>query len=306
MFIHISKSETGSNIGSCGALVNYLEKENRLVENISDSEKWFNGRSKDILPHEVRMAIDANIAKLSRDDGKFYLINISPSQKEIAFLLERFGEQEAKFQLKEFALKVMDAYAKNFHRERINGQADLLWFAKWEKNRYYGHQDNAVISGQKKRGELKEGHQFHIQIIVSRKDITNKIKLSPQNTSRGRNKSHSQKLGQFDRRAFKESGELLFDKMFSYDRGLKETFQFSNSVKNGNLQERRQVDRILQFSKGRDELGADIFRDLFAGKSQALDMVANLLSGTSLPSEGMERSLTRRRKKRKGKRIGRS
>ncbi|WP_156305783.1 DUF5712 family protein [Sphingobacterium endophyticum] len=306
MFINISKSETGSNTGSCGALVNYLEKENRLVENLSESEKWFNGHSGAILPHEVRMAIDANIAKLSRDDGKFYLINISPSQKEIAFLLERFGEPGAKLQLKEFAGKVMDAYARNFHREGIGGQADLLWFAKWEKNRYYGHQDKAVIRGEKLRGEIKEGHQFHIQIIVSRKDITNRIKLSPQNTSRGRNKSHSQKLGQFDRKAFKESGELLFDRMFSYDRGLKETFKFSNGLKNGNLQERRQIDRILQFSKGRDELGADSFRELFAGKSQALDLVANLLSDTSLASEGMERSLQRRRKKRKGKRIDRS
>ena len=306
MFINISKSETGSNTGSCGALVNYLEKENRLVENLSDSEKWFNGNSDAIFPHEVRMAIDTNIAKLSRADGKFYLINISPSQKEIAFLLERFGEQKTKLQLKEFAVKVMDAYARNFQRDGINGQADLLWFAKWEKNRYYGHQDKEVINGQKKHGELKEGHQFHIQIIVSRKDITNKIKLSPQNTSRGKNKSHSQKLGQFDRRAFKESGELLFDKLFSYNRGLKEAFQFSNSVKNGSLQERRQIDRILQFSKGRDELGADSFRDLIAGKSQAMDLDANLLSVETVPSEGMERSLSIWRKKRKGKRLGRS
>ncbi|MFZ4263647.1 DUF5712 family protein [Sphingobacterium sp. HJSM2_6] len=97
--------------------MNYLEKENRLVENLSESEKWFNRNSDAILPHEVRMAIDANVAKLSRADGKFYLINISPSQKEITFLLERFGEQEAKLQLKKFAIKVMDAYAKNFHRE---------------------------------------------------------------------------------------------------------------------------------------------------------------------------------------------
>lgn len=306
MFIHISKSETGSNTGSCGALVNYLEKENRLVENLSESEKWFNGNSDAILPHEVRMAIDANVAKLSRVDGKFYLINISPSQKEIAFLLERFGDQEAKLQLKEFALKVMDAYAKNFYREGINGQADLLWFAKWEKNRYYGHQDKAVIRGDKMRGELKEGHQYHIQIIVSRKDITNKIKLSPQNTSRGRNKSHSQKLGQFDRRAFKESSELLFDKLFGYDRGLQETFQFSNSVKNGSLQERRQIDQVVQFAKGRDAWRADSFRELFAGKSQAIELVSDLLSVEIVSSEGMERSLTRRRKKRKGKRLGRS
>lgn len=306
MFINISKSETGTNTGSCGALVNYLEKENRLVSNISESEKWFNGNSNAILPHEVRMAIDANIAKLSRDDGKFYLINISPSQKEIAFLLERFGEQGAKLRLKEFAVKVMDAYAMNFHREGISGQANLLWFAKWEKNRYYGHRDKAVISGEKMRGELKEGHQFHIQIIVSRKDITNRIKLSPQNTSRGKNKSHSQKLGQFDRRAFKESGELLFDRMFSYDRGLKETFQFSNSIKNGSIKERRKIDHTLQFSISSDGLGADRFRELLFGKSSSMELISNLLSLDTVPSDGMESPFRRKRKRRRRKRLGRT
>ena len=306
MFIHITKSETGSNTGSCGALVNYLEKENRLIENLSDSEKWFNGHSGAILPHEVRMAIDANIAKLARVDGKFYLINISPSQKEIAFLLERFGELGAKLRLKEFAVKVMDAYARNFHREGISGQADLLWFAKWEKNRYYGHLDKAVIRGEKMRGELKEGHQFHIQVIVSRKDITNRIKLSPQNTSRGKNKSHSQKLGQFDRRAFKESGEVLFDKLFGYDRGLKETFRFSNGVKNGSLQERMQIDRALQFSKGRGDCSTAQFRDLFVGSSHSMDLVSDLFSVNSIQPEGMEKSFRRKRKRRKGKRLGKS
>lgn len=306
MFFHISKSETGSNTGSCGSLVNYLEKENMLIENLSDSERWFNGHSDAILPHQVRMAIDANIAKLSRNDGKFYLINISPSQKEIAFLLERFGEQGAKLRLKDFAVKVMDAYARNFHRDGVNGNSDLLWFGKWEKNRYYGHLDKAVVRGEKLRGELKEGHQFHIQIIVSRKDITNRVKLSPQNTSRGKNRSHSQKLGQFDRRAFKESGEVLFDKLFGYDRGLRETFRFSNGLKNGSLQERRQIDRVLQFSKGGDDCSAEKFRDLFVGKSQALDLVTDLFSVNPVQPEGMERSFRRKRKRRKGNRLGRS
>jgi len=107
-----------------------------MLENLSNSERWFNGHSSDILPHEIRVSIDANIPKLSQNESKFFLINISSSQKEIAFLLERFGEQGAKEQLKEFTVKLMDAYGKNFHREGIGGQADRLWLAKWEKNRY--------------------------------------------------------------------------------------------------------------------------------------------------------------------------
>src|SRR5690606_17951186 len=79
----------------------------------------------------------------------------------------------------------------------------------------------------------KEGRQMHVQIIVSRKDITNRIKLSPQNTSRGKNKAHSQKLGQFDRTAFKQSGETLFDELFDFERNLKDSLQYANTMKSG-------------------------------------------------------------------------
>ena len=74
---------------------------------------------------------------------------------------------------------------------------------------------------------------MHIQIIVSRKDISNTIKLSPQNTSKGKNKEHSQKLGQIDRTAFKQSGERVFDEYFSFERGLKDTLNYANTMKNG-------------------------------------------------------------------------
>ena len=96
----------------------------------------------------------------------------------------------------------MDAYAQNFKRTRIESSNDLLWYGKLEHNRYYHHTDEEVKQGIAKAGQAKTGEQMYIQIIVSRKDITNKIKLSPMNNSRGRNKQHSAKLGQFDRVTF--------------------------------------------------------------------------------------------------------
>lgn len=83
MYINITKSETGDNKGSSGALVHYLEKENRMKpENGMENkpERWFNGTDSDIKPHKVRMGIDRNVAKLGREDSKFFLINISPGQ----------------------------------------------------------------------------------------------------------------------------------------------------------------------------------------------------------------------------------
>lgn len=237
MYINITDSETANNKGSSGGLVHYLDKENRK-DLAKQPEYWFSQERSNILSNEVRPAIDNNIAKLSKGDAKFFLVNISPSQKEIAYLKEQYGEDGAKEQLKAYAASVMDEYAFNFKRPGIESGKDLLWFGKLENYRYYSHKDPEVKQGLKKRGERKDGEQMHIQVIVSRKDITNKIKLSPMNNSKGRNTEHSKKMGQFDRSAFKASGERVFDSKFGFERGLTETFRYVNAQKKGGFDER--------------------------------------------------------------------
>ncbi|TSD64082.1 molybdopterin-guanine dinucleotide biosynthesis protein MobB [Inquilinus sp. KBS0705] len=237
MFINISDSKEAANKGSSSGLVHYLEKENR-IEKKNQPEDWFNGKTVDIDPYQVMKTIDNNIAKLGKADAKFFLVNISPSQKEIAFLREQYGDDGVKSQLKGFAVRVMDAYAQNFKREGVNSHEDLVWFAKLENYRYYIYTDPEVKQGLKTRGDRKDGEQLHIQVIVSRKDATNTIKLSPMNNSRGKNEEHSKKMGQFDRVAFKQSGEGLFDSLFEFDRQLKETMAYANVQKNGSLNER--------------------------------------------------------------------
>jgi hypothetical protein len=180
MYINITDSETGNNKGSCTDLVEYLEKENRMQERQDEKrEYWFNDNSDHILPQEVRVRIDNNIAKLGKDDAKFFLINISPGQQELARLREQFGDQGMEEKLKEYAVKVMDAYAQNFKRPGINSSSDLLWYGKLEHYRYYGYADEDVKQGLANPGDPKPGEQMHVQVIVSRKDMTNKIKLSP-------------------------------------------------------------------------------------------------------------------------------
>jgi len=245
MFINISDKKEAQNKGSSAALVHYLEKENRTATK-QKPEKWFSGNKGLFDPHQVYRMIDCNIAKLGKNDAKFFLINISPSKKEIAFLQQRFGRDGAQLQLKNFATRVMDEYAKNFKREGISGQKDLLWFAKLERHRYYSHNDAEVKRGERQRGERKQGEQMHIQVIVSRKDITNRIKVSPQNTSRGKNQEHSKKMGQFDRLAFKQSGERLFDEMFGFERLPEDSMAYANTLKNGTLSEREEM--LSQFA----------------------------------------------------------
>ena len=237
MYINITDSETADNKGSSSNLVHYLDKENR-ADKENAPELWFNQVRENIASFEAMQTLDNNVAKLMRTEAKFFLVNISPSQKEIAFLKEKYGEEDAKEHLKAYVIKIMDEYALNFKRPGINSSKDLLWFGKLENHRYYSHKDPEVKQGLKKRGERKEGDQMHIQVIVSRKDITNKIKLSPMNKSKGRNAEHSQKMGQFDRSAFKQSGERVFDKEFGFERNLKDTFRYANEQKKGNLEQR--------------------------------------------------------------------
>ncbi|MGN7889456.1 DUF5712 family protein [Dyadobacter sp. 22481] len=279
MFINITDSKEANNKGSSGGLVHYLEKENRLDPK-QKVEHWFNGQQSGIRPYEVVSKIDNNIAKLGKTDAKFFLVNISPSQKEIAFLKKQYGEDGAKEQMKEFVASVMDAYARNFNRDGINSYQDLIWFAKLENYRYYGYNDPEVKQGIKMRGERKEGEQMHVQVIVSRKDATNKIKLSPMNTSRGKNAEHSKKMGQFDRVAFKQSGESLFDNKFGFDRLLKETLAYANIQKNGKQMQREQLD-VLTKASSRNYQSRSVVNELAQGISQHLFVnTADMLAET--------------------------
>jgi len=237
MFIQITDSATANNKGSSSGLVHYLDKENRMNSRV-EPELWFNQDRQQIQSHKAEKAIDNNIAKLSKTDAKFFLVNISPSQKEIAWLKEQYGEGGAKDQLKAYAVKMMDEYARNFKRTSVDSNKNLLWFGKLENHRYYSHKDKEVQQGLRQRGERKPGEQMHIQVIVSRKDITNKIKLSPMNNSKGLNAEHSLRMGQFDRSAFKQSGERVFDEQFKFDRKLDESFAYAKTRAKGSLEQR--------------------------------------------------------------------
>ena len=266
MYINITDSEKSNNKGSSGILVHYLDKECRLFPDVTE-KYWFNGHSSQMLSYEVKNAIDNNIAKLSKTDAKFFLINISPSQKEIAWLKEQHGELGRKA-FTAYAIKMMDEYARNFNRPGINSHKDLLWFARLENHRYYSHKDEQVKSGEKKAGQIKDGEQMHIQIIVSRKDITNRIKLSPMNKSRGRNKTHSKKMGEFNRSAFKASGERVFDQMFAFERPINQTYQYANMQKNGTIEQQLNLQKEIT-----TELAQTHLQEILLHDTSLLDML---------------------------------
>nr|WP_317045750.1 DUF5712 family protein [Avrilella dinanensis] len=243
---------------------------------------------------------------------------MSPSQKEIIYLKEQFGEKGAEEELKKYASSVMDTYARNFKRPGIESGKDLLWYGKLERYRYHHHTDEEVKKGIAQVGQPKEGEQMHIQIIVSRKDITNKIKLSPMNNSRGKNEKHSAKLGQFNRIAFKESGELLFDQMVDFDRMLKDSMNYALTMKNGNAEQKRAIHLLNQLENkliDADQQNAldtakDIYRNNHSDLEQLIDSIGNsavsilgaLLNSEPLMYENSEEQLPHYKKKKKRKR----
>ncbi|MCC9043306.1 DUF5712 family protein [Myroides sp. M-43] len=269
MFINITDSETGNNKGSSARLVAYLEKENKLKTDNAEKELWFTNGRFDVPHQEVRVELDNNVAKLCKTDDKFFLVNISPSEKEILFLKQKYGEDLLQQKLKEYATAVMDAYALNFKKDNVTSSKNLLWFGKLEHFRYHSNTDEKVKSGELSTGDIKEGEQMHVQIIVSRKDITNKIKLSPKNNSRGKNVEHSAKFGQFDNLDFKENSENIFDQMFNYQRALKEKLVYSVTMNNGSSEDKKSMSFLDQIEGNLNESSKKTYLDIMEDVSLA-------------------------------------
>jgi hypothetical protein len=87
-------------------MVEYLKKENSLKPEAVVQPGCY-----DLQLYEVRQGIDANTAKLKQSEAKFYLVNISLSQKE----LEHIGNDPQK--LKDYDRGVMAEYAANFQKD---------------------------------------------------------------------------------------------------------------------------------------------------------------------------------------------
>jgi len=144
------------------------------------------------------------------------------------------------FQVKEnqpFATKILQLKAdiRNIQEGRAEGNIKKMKKGITKLERQAPHQQNGkrIVQGMK-----KDGDQSHIHIIVSRKDASNSISLSPGSkykTSKVEMHGKMVKRG-FDRDAFFEKAEKTFDKTFGYKRNYAETYKAKKTfVKNPNL-----------------------------------------------------------------------
>lgn len=252
MVIKIQTSDkSNGNKGSSSALANYLEKEDLQQEKEAFDKGelpmprtgFFSNQNDGLMKSDVINAIDNNKKGLSKNDSKFYAINVAPSEKEQHHILKNITKKDissiddlSKKELKQYeaflknySRKAMNEYAAHFNRNGLKNGDQLLYFGKVEHQRHYKGNDIAVKNGLVKSGDKKQGLNSHIHIVVSRKDRDMKLKLSPLANDKGSkkcitNNKHVQRG--FDRNLFNAKAETLFDKNFNYERALSEKVEY--------------------------------------------------------------------------------
>lgn len=208
---------TYNNSGSSRQLANYLEHEDleRMEKGIY-TEGFFNLTEDNIYKSKVIKDIDVNIGQLMKTDAKFYAIHVSPSEKELRAMGNTEHEQ-AEAMKRYIREVIIPEYAKNFNKGL--SAEDIKFYGKihFSRNRSNNEQN------------------MHCHLIVSRKDQTNKKKLSPltnhKNTKKGVIK------GGFDRKTLFRQTEQGFDKLFGYNRPINESFEYYKTMKSGSISE---------------------------------------------------------------------
>ncbi len=187
--VHAPKSvPAGSNKGSAKGLINYLEKENKDKEN-GDREYFFSHKANLVEAKVAVESLDKNNKGIGKNDSKFFMVTINPSQSEQAYMLRGISgmgvedvheltpgqKEEFKVALRDYTRDVMDIYAQNFGRENVRDGNDLVYFAKIEESRTYKHYDRFVKENNAighriigARVELEEHRQNNSQEGVDR------------------------------------------------------------------------------------------------------------------------------------------
>lgn len=207
-----------ANSGSSEGLIHYLEHEDmERVKEGKEVEHFFSHDQNKVSSSEVVQAIDNNKKAIGKKDAKFFVITVSPSEKE----LQQIGKtpQERSDALKNYIRnEVMQKYAENFGKGL---QAkDIMYYGKIHHER-----------------NMKNEIDMHVHIVVSRKSLDKKMKLSPMTNHR--NTTKGQVKGGFDRKNFIQKSEEAFDTKFGFQRNYKQSFEYCNSMKNGTLQDRK-------------------------------------------------------------------
>ena len=235
---------TYNNSGSSRQLANYMEHEDlERMERGIFTEGFFNLTDDNIYKSKVIKDIDSNIGQLLKTDAKFYAIHVSPSEKELRAMGNT--EQEQAKAMKRYICEVfIPEYAKNFNKDL--SALDIKFYGKIHFDRSCS--DNEL--------------NMHCHLIVSRKDKSNKKKLSPltnhKNTTNGVIKSGFERVNLF------QQIEQGFDKLFNYNRQPTELFNYRNTMKNGSISKQLKQQELQSNERQTENNQASILEKSFS------------------------------------------
>ena len=214
----------GHNSGSCGGYASYLEHENieKAEAGMADQQiPFFDPYGRPVERKALVQSVDMNTTQLHRDDAKFYSVILSFSEDEIKSM--GGSRDEILASVHNVVERTMDQYAMNFHCDGVKSHADLKYYYTMHEYR------NGFTPG------------LHVHVIVSRKDATNRFKLSPMTNHRG-GSTGVIKRG-FDRDSFYRSCEKIFDKAMGFDRSPDQSYDYFNTMKHGSVEQREALIR---------------------------------------------------------------
>ena len=296
MHIDFSPPSNGTynNAGSSRQLANYLEHEDleRMEKGIY-TEGFFNLTDDNIYKSTAIKDIDTNIGQLLKTDAKFYAIHVSPSESELRAMGNT--EQEKAEAMKRYIREVfIPEYAKNFNKEL--SASDIKFYGKIHFDR--SRSDNE--------------QNMHCHLIVSRKDQSNKKKLSP--LTNHKDTKNGVVKGGFNRMNLFQQAEQGFDKLFNYNRQPIESIDYHNTMKNGTIFERFNLQgREIQSSERKVEISLDSNKENSYSinlenkavnnqkNSQTLNSFLSLISSGADYMTNLEEQIPKLKKKKKKK-----
>jgi hypothetical protein len=188
---------------------------NRLQNNSEDLKKYTRELMKDYVQSFNR---EINGRPITIDDIKYY-----------AKIEHQRTFKGTDFQIKEnqpYATKILQLKTeiRNVLEGRAEGNVNKMKREISKLEMQAPHQQNGKRIVQ---GMPKAGNQGHIHIIVSRKDASNSVSLSPGSKHKASEvEMHGKNVKRgFDRDKFFENAEKTFDKTFGYKRNFAETYK---------------------------------------------------------------------------------
>ena len=169
------------------------------------------------------------------------MIHVRPAESERR-AIENTEKKQAEAMKRYIREVFITEYAKNFNKGI--SEVDIKFYGKihFDRNR----SDNEL--------------NMHCHLIVSRKDQTNKKKLSP--LTNHKNTKNGIIKGGFDRVNLFRQVEQGFDRLFNYDRQQSESFDYHNTIKNSSISEQLKIqEQEIKSNKNKIEINQERNQD---------------------------------------------